>query len=194
MNKTIDFYNQNAINYAKETLNVDFKNQREILIKYLERGAYILDLGCGAGRDSKAFKDLGFNVCAVDGSQELCKIATALLEQEVFCMLFSEIDFDNEFDAVWACSSLLHVPMVELRQVFKKIIKACKNDAHIYLSFKLGDFEIIQNGRFFTYLNGERLRSIIKEMPLQILEEVITADVRKGRENESWYNVILKKT
>ena len=43
--------------------------------------AHILDLGCGSGRDSKAFLQQGYKVTAMDGSQVLCQLASETIGQ-----------------------------------------------------------------------------------------------------------------
>lgn len=75
---TIDYYNQNAKQYYKSTVSLDFSDNRDRFLKYLPAAGHILDFGCGSGRDTKAFLKKGFLVTAVDGSKEMCKLATKL--------------------------------------------------------------------------------------------------------------------
>lgn len=129
MTKTLEYYNQCAKDYNELTLNIEFEHKREMLLKYLKPGAHILDLGCGSGRDSKAFLQKGYQVRAVDGSQELCKIASENIGQEVICQLFHELEETNTYDAVWACASLLHLPTDELKKVIQKVEQSLKKVA-----------------------------------------------------------------
>jgi len=192
VNSTIDYYNNNAKEYADSTMNVDFSAMRNPFLKYLKKGSSILDVGCGSGRDSKAFIDLGYKVEAIDGSIELCKIASNFIGQEVRCLDFESIDYKDEFDGIWACASLLHLDKEKLKKVLKLLICACKSGGYVYCSFKYGDFEIEKDGRYFLYLNEESLKDVIKDLPVEIVEETITYDVRVGRESEKWLNVIFR--
>ena len=49
MTKTLNYYNQCAQAYNETTLNIEFDSKREMLLKYLQPNAHILDLGCGSG-------------------------------------------------------------------------------------------------------------------------------------------------
>lgn len=60
--KTLEYYNKNAAEYAKSTLNVDMSNVLDEFAKGLPPGARILDLGCGYGRDSKKFETVSKSV------------------------------------------------------------------------------------------------------------------------------------
>lgn len=194
MTKTLNYYNQCAEAYNETTLNIEFDSKREMLLKYLQPNAHILDLGCGSGRDSKGFLQKGYKVTAVDGSKELCKIASKNIGQDVICQLFNELDAVNEFDGVWACASLLHLPTNELKQTLKRVEKALKKDGYFYASFKYGDFEGERDGRYFNDFTEVSFSTLLKEFPNLELQEVeVTTDVIPGRENVSWLNVIIKK-
>lgn len=194
MTKTLNYYNQCAEAYNETTLNIEFDSKREMLLKYLQPNAHILDLGCGSGRDSKGFLQKGYKVTAVDGSKELCKIASKNIGQDVICQLFNELDAVNEFDGVWACASLLHLPTNELKQTLKRVEKALKKDGYFYASFKYGDFEGERDGRYFNDFTEVSFNTLLKEFPNLELQEVeVTTDVIPGRENVSWLNVIMKK-
>lgn len=194
MTKTLNYYNQCAEAYNETTLNIEFDSKREMLLKYLQPNAHILDLGCGSGRDSKGFLQNGYKVTAVDGSKELCKIASKNIGQDVICQLFNELDAVNEFDGVWACASLLHLPTNELKQTLKRVEKALKKDGYFYASFKYGDFEGERDGRYFNDFTEVSFSTLLKEFPNLELQEVeVTTDVIPGRENVSWLNVIMKK-
>ena len=195
MTKTLAYYNQFAKAYNETTLTIEFQSKREFLLKYLKPHAHILDLGCGSGRDSKAFLQQGYKVTAMDGSQVLCQLASETIGQPVKCQLFSELDEINTYDAVWACASLLHLPTIELKQTLKKIEKALKDEGYFYASFKYGEFEGYREERFFNDFTEESFKTLLKDIPtLTIIETEVTTDVIPGRENVSWLNLIMKKT
>ena len=62
MRKTLLYYEQNAENFIRETREVDFSEVQELFLSKLEKGALILDFGCGSGRDTKCFLNRGYFV------------------------------------------------------------------------------------------------------------------------------------
>lgn len=163
-------------------------------MRLLDEGASILDFGCGSGRDTKYFLKKGYDVTAMDGSAELCKLASAFSGVDVKEMLFQDLDAINVYDGIWACSSILHLPKKDLSSVFWKMCSALKDNGIIYTSFKYGDFEGKRNGRYFTDFREDTFQEFIKEIPELIVEEQwITSDVRPGRSEEKWLNLILCK-
>jgi hypothetical protein len=83
---------------------------------------------------------------------------------------------------------------VELKDVFVKMSRALKDNGIIYTSFKHSEFEGMRNGRYFTDFSLESFKDFIKDVPsLDILEYWISGDVRQGREDEKWLNLILRR-
>src|ERR687885_194185 len=138
---TIDFYNEHAQDFYHRTVNVDMRELYAPFLALLPAGAHILDAGCGSGRDSLYFKQHGYQVTALDASAELVKLSSQLLQQPVLHLTFQEVDFDERFDGIWACASLLHVPRIEIDDVLRRLTKALKPGAILFTSFKNGNTE-----------------------------------------------------
>lgn len=193
-NKTLDYYNKNVETFVESTVFVDFKETQDKFLNRLNPGDFILDFGCGSGRDTKYFLKSGFQVEAIDGSSELCKIASKYTGLEVKQMLFQELDSIEKYDGIWACSSILHLPKKELKLVLRKMGTALKENGTVYTSFKYGEFEGQRNGRYFTDFTIEMFTEFIQGIDNLKLEECwITGDVRHGRGEEKWLNLILQK-
>ena len=194
MDNTIAYYNLNADNFVENTQNADMHLAQERFLQRLRRNASILDFGCGSGRDTRFFLEKGYHVTATDGSAEICRLASAFTGIEVKQMLFQELDETNIYDGIWACSSILHLPKNELLSVMRKMCAALKDAGIIYTSFKYDDFEGERNGRYFVDFTEDAFRDFIKEVPeIIIVERWITGDVRPGRGEEKWLNLMLKK-
>lgn len=195
MNQTLDYYNSHATEFVEGTKNVDFSSLQNEFISRIKTGRKILDLGCGSGRDSKAFLDWGFQVTAVDGSPELCELASAFIGQQVICSDFRSYKPEEAFDGIWACASLLHLPKEDIRSVIEKLAEHLTETGCFYLSFKYGTFSGERNGRYFTDMTEEAFYELIKDIPsVEIMDQFLTTDARPGRSDEKWLNVFLKKS
>ncbi len=195
MDNTLEYYNRNAEEFVQGTLSVDFTATQERFLAKLLVGVCILDFGCGSGRDTKYFLDKGYQVDATDGSEELCKLASEYTGTNVRQMLFEELDESEKYDGIWACSSILHLDKRSLKDVLRKMAAALKTNGVVYTSFKYGDFEGERNGRYFTDFTPEAFGEYLQGVPeLQMEEYWITGDVRPGRGEEKWLNMILRKS
>ena len=82
----------------------------------------------------------------------------------------------------------------ELKEVLKKMLVALKPGGWIYTSFKYGEYEGERNGRYFTDFTIDTFADFVQEIHnLQIKEHWITGDVRPGRGEEKWLNLIMQK-
>ena len=194
IDKTLKYYNENAQSFASGTVSVKFTEVQDKFLEKLNPDAYILDFGCGAGRDTKYFLSRGYQIDAIDGSEQLCRIASKYTGIKVRQMLFQELDEKEKYDGIWACASILHLPKKQLREVLENMYAALKSEGWIYTSFKYGKFEGERNGRYFTDFTTDTFKEFIHDMHgLKIEEHWITGDVRPGRGEEKWLNLLLQK-
>lgn len=156
-------------------------------------GKKILDAGCGSGRDSLAFMKHGYSVVAFDASSEMCRMASELIGQEVLKMRFDEIEYVDEFDGIWACASLLHVPYNELPGVLGKLYRAMKAQGTLYVSFKYGEGTKQRGERVFSDFTEESARALLDEAGYEVMECGVTTDIRPDRADEKWVNMIARK-
>ena len=140
------------------------------------------------------FLEQGYVVDATDGSEVLCKHASTYTGILVKHMLFQELTEIDKYDGIWACASILHLPIEELKDVMKKIVLALKENGILYTSFKYGNFAGERNGRFFTDMTEERFAILLSDVDnLELEEQWITFDARRERQEEKWINFILRK-
>lgn len=191
--ETIAYYNHNADEFVNSTINADVSELYKPFEKLLSPGAKILDLGCGSGRDSRYFTQRGYGVVALDPSPAMCEYTRSIVDIPVFRMKAEDMDFQNEFDAVWACASLLHVSRDQQKDVLMLIRNALKKGGICYCSWKYGDEERFDGGRRFTDFTEESLQGFIVELvAFDVIKMWITYDVRRGID-QRWINVLIKK-
>lgn len=193
MDKTLEYYNQNAKQFTSTTQTLEFSQIQDKFLNYLKSDAKILDFGCGAGRDAKYFLEHGYDVDASDGSVEMVKAASKLTGLDVKLLLFEDLNEKDMYDGIWACSSILHCKKGQLIIVFQKMADALKENGIVYTSFKYGNDSCERNGRYFTDFTSESFHDFMLKIPFALVEEWQSSDIRPGRENEKWLNLILRK-
>lgn len=199
--KTISTYNQNAEAYYNlnkdSTVNEDLKalnKYRELFLMYFQQNPKILDLGCGAGRDSEFFHKQKCNVVGVDLAEEFITLNKEHFPQIEFKkMNILKLDFkENEFDGIWACASLLHLEKSDITQALKEAYRVLKSEGVFYLSLKktLKDKpkELSNDKRFFEYYEENEISKILEEVGF----EIIFQKTELLNKNE-WINVLVQK-
>ncbi len=193
MSDTTRYYEDNSMVFFEETVCADVTPLYERFLKYVPEGGKILDFGCGSGRDVKAFRERGYVAEGADRSEELCKLASEYTGVKIKQMDFTQLNAVAEYDAVWACASLLHVPCEELPKIIELMRRALKPSGVMYMSYKYGDYEGDRDGRFFNDMTEEKFAGVFAGIDgLSLVEEWYSEDVRRGKDVK-WYNVILRR-
>jgi mutator protein MutT len=191
---TAAYYQDNAQAYCQETMAFDVGELYKPFLDVLPQGAHILDLGCGSGRDSKAFLERGYSVTAVDSSAEIAIYAERAIGQPVAVTTFQKLAYSNVFDGVWASASLLHCPRAQIHDVLSRIVLALKVDGIAYLSFKWGEDETVDDrGRYFNNYTLVSLQTLIDEVAeLSVIK--LWTETKPLRDGEQqWANTLVKK-
>lgn len=189
----MDYYNQNSEQFVQTTLNVNMESLYQAFLVLLPNGGHILDLGCGSGRDTLAFKNKGYQVEALDYSKALVEKATALTGIPIRYQSFYDLNDQGIYDGIWACASLLHCKRDRLADVMQSILNALKVNGILYMSFKYGDKDREKDGRKFTDLNEEQAEELLNQFyQIELIKHWITIDQRPDRE-EKWLNILVKK-
>ncbi len=161
---TLGFYAKEAEIYAEAS---DKQGPTKALTRFmaeLPTGARILDLGCGTGRDTLAMCAAGFNVVPADGSAEMAAEVAKRGGPPVHVVLFENLEWVAEFDAVWANASLLHTPRSAITDVLRRINRALRPGGKLFASFKAGGKEGRDAfNRYYNYPNRAELTGWFQE-------------------------------
>lgn len=191
---SIDYYERYAVPYYEATIDQDMTEIMAPFIEQLEEGAEVLDLGCGSGRDTLTLMEQGFIVTGMDGSAKMCELAGIYTDQEILQLKFEEMEFDDVFDGIWACASLVHVTPQEMPDIMKRIICALKEDGVLYFSVSEGERDGIYSGRYFHDYTKQEIKELIRNFPqLELIDLWRTDDVGNDQQDKKWLNVLVKK-
>ena len=182
------YYSSNSQEYVSSTLGVNMQEHYDRFLPYLQKGANILDVGFGSGRDIAYFTNLGYNVTGIDIVEEFVAMATNN-GYNAHLADFHILPYSNVFDGVWACASLLHSDNLPL--AFNSINKALKEDGIAYVSMKLGSGTAIENGRFYQYVDENSLKKLCDESNFSIVSTYFSNDLLNR--NNCWINAVLRK-
>jgi superfamily II DNA or RNA helicase/HKD family nuclease/SAM-dependent methyltransferase/SOS-response transcriptional repressor LexA len=194
VSSTDNYYKRHTRQFVEDTLHTDMSSLYEPFLAALPAKAHILDAGCGSARDALAFQQIGHQVSAFDANEELASHASTLLGFEVPVARFEDFAEVARYDGIWACASMLHVPELQLPDVFERLWRALKTGGVLYCSFKYGQGQREHQGRHFTDANETRISEWTTTLTsLSQTTCWVTQDQRPGR-NEHWLNVLLHKT
>lgn len=138
---TSRFYDKHADEYFEKTVHANLTHLYERFLSRVPHRGRILDVGCGSGRDLKAFKSRGYRPFGIDSSSKLVRLAREYAGVECEVRRIQDIAYDGEFDAVWACASLLHLPKSELGEALKRLRRALVKNGVLFASVQIGQGE-----------------------------------------------------
>ena len=188
---TLSWYRENAIQYAEETRNSLVLDALWEFLSRMKEGGTILDYGSGSGRDSAYFINKGFSVDSLDGSAEMKAQAERLFGIKVKLASFLSLEEKEKYDGIWAQASILHLEEHDLRAALTLIERALKRDGVFYSSFRKGEEDGYEKGRWYTNMTERRFLSLL---PAKLYVEKIweSQDVRPGV-NRTWLSIICRK-
>ena len=188
---TLSWYRDNAIQYAEETRNSLVLDALWEFLSRMKEGGTILDYGSGSGRDSAFFLDKGFSVDSLDGSAEMKAQAERLFGIKVKLASFLSLEEKDKYDGIWAQASILHLEEHDLRVALTLIERALKRDGVFYSSFRKGEEDGYEKGRWYTNMTERRFLSFL---PASLYVEKIweSQDVRPGV-SRTWLSIICRK-
>lgn len=188
---TLSWYRENAIQYAEETRNSLVLDALWEFLSRMKEGGTILDYGSGSGRDSAYFLDKGFSVDSLDGSAEMKAQAERLFGIKVKLASFLSLEEKDKYDGIWAQASILHLEEHDLRVALTLIERALKRDGVFYSSFRKGEEDGYEKGRWYTNMTERRFLSFL---PASLYVEKIweSQDVRPGV-SRTWLSIICRK-
>jgi len=161
--QTALYYDDNAAAYAGATLSLSMDGPLRVFSSSLLPAARILDLGCGSGRDLRAFRNQGYNPIGVDVSLGLARYAAQASMCPIVVADMLDLPFqDSSFDAVWASASILHIARREMPRALREIRRVLKEGGIAFSSLKIGEGEVrTLDSRFFTYVMPDEWRALL---------------------------------
>jgi SAM-dependent methyltransferase len=174
--ETCRSYTENTEGYFEATRAYDgFPGIKEELLNFADSsivGRPILDLGSGGGRDSHLLAAIGRQVVSGDTCMSLLRYARdsrpSTRTVDPVCMDMRKVPFlDASFGGVWACGSLLHLPMAHMPEAISETLRVLVPGGTAAVSMKFGSAEgwriggTLPGRRWFTLISPDDLCSLL---------------------------------
>jgi len=168
---TIASYNTFAEGYDQETAQFWETFPLEIVEDFVHRlpdRASVLSLGSGPGRDAELLFEYGLEVTSLDASVSMLEETEAKGFPSIEADMLDIPCDDDSFDAVWAYTSLLHLPREDVPQALSEIERVLKPDGVLFLAMQEGEgdrqktTELMPEPRLFTYFSEEELVELLQ--------------------------------
>ena len=190
---TGEYYDANAAAFDARTRSRDLRAEYDAFLALVPPGGSILDAGCGPGRDALFFSQLGYHVTAIDASAAMVALASQRLGFAAQQIPFDRIDYSGEFDGVWACASLLHVPKAEMPGVLARLQRALKPGGVLYGSVKRGPREEFREGRWFNDYEEGSFAALFEADGWKLVR-VWASDEIRPEKRVLWVNALARRS
>lgn len=190
---TIAYYQANAPHY---TLSFGQAPSRylDAFLDRLTPGAKILELGCGAGRDSARIFERGFALDATDGTLAMVRKANERFNVGARLMCFDELDAAAEYDAVWAHACLIHIARTELPAILDAILTALRAGGWHFANYKLGGGEGRDLlGRLHNFPDAGWLKDLYEKAGFEVVDLTIYAGEGADGTMRDWSALTVRR-
>lgn len=160
--KTVeDFYNKTATGFSEEFLKD--RKESEILKKFYKCFSLggtskprILDVGCGAGYDSKVLCSLGAKVMGIDISENLIQIAKIHVPNCRFVVgdITESMTALGSFDGISCLATLVHVDVQKMKTTFDNFAEILRPSGLLLVSSLEGAEKNIEKS--LVQIDGEQ--------------------------------------
>lgn len=190
---TIAFYEKNAPRYTLGFGQAP-SCHLDAFLDRLDKGAHVLELGCGGGQDSARIVERGFDLDATDGTPAMVRKANERFDVGARLLRFDELDSLSEYDAVWAHACLLHVARADLSSVLASIHRALRPGGWHFANFKLGDSEGRDLlGRLHNFPNADWLKDAYRTAGFAIVSSETYAGKAADGTQRDWMALTVQR-
>lgn len=201
---TINTYNQYASQFVKHFENRLETTELDKFLLQIPKAGYILDAGCGSGRDCAYMMSQGYKTLGIDLSEGLLTEANKL-HPEVTTQLMSLTDIslpNKEFDGVWCKATLLHLERTNVSRVLADFYRILKKGGQLFIQTKLGEGEadqptVFDNSltRHFTFFTLKEMVELIEQAGFVVTESYVFNGKQRNMisRDQDWLVVFAKK-
>jgi SAM-dependent methyltransferase len=202
VNETIKYYNNHAESISKRYEVADVSVVQKLLLEVFPENSYLLDIGCGSGRDASFMMENGYKIVGIDASynmiQEAKKLHPKLEDLLQVVNIPDNLDFkDNSFEGVYSIATLMHLDKNKIDLSITKIYNCLKNDGKFLFSVPILRTDLNQDnydekGRYFTIMDQSEWLDICYSKGFKKIKILISND-GLNRKGIKWLTCVLWK-
>jgi cyclopropane fatty-acyl-phospholipid synthase-like methyltransferase len=202
MNYTIEYYKKNARLLAKRYESANVSKVQKLLLEVFPKKSYLLEIGCGSGRDASFMIDNNYKILGIDASREMideAKNIHPLLDNLLqVAIIPNELSFDNNsFDGIYSIATLMHLEKDDIEITINKIYSYLKAKGIFLFSVSIQRDDIDSNhkdikGRHFTTINQDDWLHICHTTGFKTIRTTTTND-GLNRDGIFWLTCIMEK-
>ena len=190
---------ENAFKYYNKTKNSNIPKNLKTFVDMKINPGICIDLGCGAGRDSKFLIKNGWKVIAIDKEDTEKMIRSSLQEEEQNYLKFIKQDFENNIilqscNLLVANSSLSFCNRKNFDDLWKKIVDSISKDGYFVGNF-FGINDSWANRPNMAFFTKEEVIKLFSSFKIINFKEVAKNGKTALGVEKHWhiFNVIAKK-
>ena len=203
MHKTLFYYEKNAKHLSQRYESAKVDHIHLLLLKTFPSKSYLLEIGCGSGRDAGFMHQNGYDVLAIDGSGEMIAEAKRCHPELAGSLEVIKIPDDlqfepSSFDGVYSIATLMHLDKSAIDQTIEKVATILKAGSKFLFSVSvqrddLDDQGKDEKGRHFTTMSELEWIACCEKYGLQLEHSEITAD-GLDRDGIVWLTCVVRKS
>ncbi len=192
--ETIATYDRQAETYAEKFQNASSDPALAAFVSRLKPNGCILDLGCGPAAAAAFMRDNGFDVDAVDASQEMVRLANETHNIGARQATFDDIQEVEAYDGIWANFSLLHASAQKFPLHLAALYRALRPGGYFHIGMKLGAGSKRDSlGRYYTFYSQPELCALITNAGFVIDETTTGKDAGLAGTIDPWIVLAARK-
>ena len=202
MHKTLSYYENNAKHLSQRYESAKMDNIHALLLNTFSSNSYLLEIGCGSGRDASFMHRKGYEVLAIDGSREMIAEAKRchpeLADRLEVMKIPEHLQFESSsFDGVYSIATLMHLDKSGIEQTIEKVVTILKTDGKFFFSVSIKRDDIDHDGkddkgRHFTTMTELEWVSCCEKYGLRLEHSEITSD-GLDRDGIVWLTCVVRK-